>query len=54
MAVLKEVAPSKGVSEGSLVKEKFTKPGLSEGEASKPALYFIDVRKSLHGDSSTD
>jgi len=50
IAVLKEAAPSKGVSWRSFVKEAFMKAGLSEDEASKWASYFIDVRKGLHGD----
>jgi uncharacterized protein (UPF0332 family) len=50
IVVLKEAAPSKGVSWRSFVKEAFMKAGLSEEEASKWASYFIDVRKSLHGD----
>ncbi len=49
-AVLKEATPPKGVSWRSFVKEAFMKAGLSEEEASEWASYFIDVRKSLHGD----
>jgi len=50
VAVLNEAAPPKGVSWRSFVKEAFMKAGLSEKEASEWASYFIDVRKSLHGD----
>jgi uncharacterized protein (UPF0332 family) len=50
VAVLNEAAPPKGVSWRSFVKEAFMKAGLSEEEASEWASYFIDVRKSLHGD----
>jgi len=50
IVVLKEAAPSKGASWRSFVKEAFMKAGLSEEEASEWASYFIDVRKSLHGD----
>ena len=32
------------------VKETFVKAGLSEEEAEEVAAYFIEVRKSLHGD----
>jgi hypothetical protein len=41
---------SKGGFGGSFVKEAFMKTCLSEEEAPKWASYFIDVRKSLHGD----
>jgi len=50
MRVLGEAAPLKGVSWRSFVKEAFMKAGLSEGEASRWAAYFIDVRSRLHGD----
>jgi uncharacterized protein (UPF0332 family) len=50
MSVLGEAAPPKGASWRSFVKEAFVKAGLSEGEASKWASYFIDVRSKLHGD----
>jgi uncharacterized protein (UPF0332 family) len=50
IVVLKEAAPSKGASWRSFVKEAFMKAGLSEEEESEWASYFIDVRKSLHGD----
>jgi uncharacterized protein (UPF0332 family) len=50
VAVLNEAVPPKGVSWRSFVKEAFMKAGLSEKEASEWASYFIDVRKSLHGD----
>jgi uncharacterized protein (UPF0332 family) len=49
MRILGEVAPSKGVSWRSFVKEAFVKAGLSEEEASKWASYYIDVRDRLHG-----
>ncbi|NAZ29436.1 MAG: hypothetical protein GU355_09145 [Caldivirga sp.] len=50
MRVLGEAAPPKGVSWRSFIKETFMKAGLSEGEASKWAAYFIDARSRLHGD----
>jgi HEPN domain-containing protein len=50
LRVLGEVAPPKGVSWRSFVKEAFMHAGLSEEEAAQWASYFIDVRKGLHGD----
>jgi HEPN domain-containing protein len=48
-AALGEVAPLKGVSWRSFVREAFVKAGLSEEEASRWASYYIDVRDRVHG-----
>ena len=42
--------PPKGWTWRRFVKEAFVKAGLSEKEAEEPAAYFVEVRKSLHGD----
>jgi plasmid stabilization system protein ParE len=43
-------SPPEGWTWRRFVKEAFLKAGLSEKEAEDLAAYFIDVRKSLHGD----
>jgi len=48
-AALGEVAPLKGVSWRSFVREAFVKASLSEEEASRWASYYIDVRDRVHG-----
>jgi len=50
MSALGEAVPPKGASWRSFVREAFVKAGLSEGEASRWASYFIDARKGLYGD----
>ena len=47
---LDTASPPEGWTWRRFVKEAFLKAGLSEKEAEDLAAYFIDVRKSLHGD----
>jgi hypothetical protein len=42
--------PPKGWTWRRFVREAFLKAGLSEREAEELAAYYIEVRKSLHGD----
>lgn len=43
-------SPPEGWTWRRFVKEAFVKAGLSEKEAEELAAYYIEVRKSLHGD----